>query len=398
MHRLRSAACLLLAAAAPAPAIDEAHRKLAAEMSARAADYLRAQQDPATGGWAVSGEGPTFPAITGLVLTGMLLQPGITPADGAVVEGVQFLLDRQQPDGGIYDRGILPSYNTAIAVSALARIDTREAREAVARAQGFLRGLQYGETAVVVPGREGEQAQRVGPEHPFYGGVGYGSQGRPDLSNLAFFLQAMEDSGVPGDDPSVQRAVAFLSRVQMWDPTNEMAYADGARQGGFIYSTSAGSEPAQVGIGQSMAGQIEETLDDGTKVSRLRAYGSMTYAGFKSLIYAQLARDDERVLAAHRWIREHYTLEENPGCGTDGLYYYFVMLARALDAWGPATIAARAADGTETQRDWENDLVDRLARLQNEDGSFKSVDDRWMENNPVLITAYAMIALGHATN
>jgi hypothetical protein len=34
--------------------------------------------------------------------------------------------------------------------------------------------------------------------------------------------------------------------------------------------------------------------------------------------------------------------------------------------------------------------------LQEPDGSFKSVDDRWMENDPVLITAYSLIALGEA--
>ena len=42
------------------------------------------------------------------------------------------------------------------------------------------------------------------------------------------------------------------------------------------------------------------------------------------------------------------------------------------------------------------DLVDALAKLQNDDGSFKTTKDRWMENNPVLITAYSLLALQHA--
>ena len=55
------------------------------------------------------------------------------------------------------------------------------------------------------------------------------------------------------------------------------------------------------------------------------------------------------------------------------------------------------ADGAEGEtRDWANDLIDRLAGLQNADGSFKVVDDRWMEDNPVLITAYGLMALQHA--
>ena len=38
-------------------------------------------------------------------------------------------------------------------------------------------------------------------------------------------------------------------------------------------------------------------------VSRLRSYGSMSYAGFKSLIYAKLPRNDERVLAAYKAVK-----------------------------------------------------------------------------------------------
>jgi squalene-hopene/tetraprenyl-beta-curcumene cyclase len=191
--------------------------------------------------------------------------------------------------------------------------------------------------------------------------------------------------------------VVFLQRTQMLDSANDQPYADGSKQGGFIYSTSLNSASAGSGQSQSAA-TIEETLDDGTKVSRLRAYGSMTYAGFKSYVYAQLPRDDIRVLAAYDWIRQNYTLDENPGVGTDGLYYYFLTFARALDAWGSPTIDVIPSDGTRTidRRDWANDLIDRLAELQNEDGSFRSVDDRWMESDPVLITAYSLIALQHA--
>jgi len=47
-------------------------------------------------------------------------------------------------------------------------------------------------------------------------------------------------------------------------------------------------------------------------------------------------------------------------------------------------------------RNWRTDLALQLAALQNPDGSFMSLDDRWMENNPDLITAYALLALQHA--
>ncbi|MCA9312518.1 MAG: hypothetical protein KDA21_14990, partial [Phycisphaerales bacterium] len=108
-------------------------------------------------------------------------------------------------------------------------------------------------------------------------------------------------------------------------------------------------------------------------------------------IYANLDRDDPRVTAALDWIRNNYTVDENPGVGDQGRYYYYVTFARALDAWGTSTI--RTGSG---ERDWANDLIDKLAELQQDDGSFRSVNSRWMEGNPVLITAYALIALQHA--
>jgi squalene-hopene/tetraprenyl-beta-curcumene cyclase len=482
---------------ATTPAIATAETLRAAEQTADSAiSYLRSVQH-GSGGWSTPPEGrPHLPAITALVLHGMLLSDDLDHTDPAVAKGVEYLLSFQQADGGIYDR-ILASYNTALAVSALTQVDTDDARAAVQRALPFLRGLQWHEGAANHP-----STGRVPHEHPFHGGVGYGGSSRPDNSNLNLWLQAMHDAGVPGDDPAFQRALVFLSRTQMLDGVNDMPYADGSQQGGFIYSTSPNAE--QMGIGESKAGTIVETLSDGTTASRLRSYGSMTYAGFKSLIYADLDRDDERLQAAWNWIRENYTLEENPGIGTDGYYYFILAFGRCLDAWGVTEIetrevvdltlhvpvppdplpeagwsgdvtSARTVDGrlirfehppmtarayrvrgdgpltietamqvgfplTEgarwevvsggvpftvgdftnpaetkrtvdvpyayvegagtlallTTRDWRRDLVAKLEELQREDGSFRPVDDRWMEDNPVLITAYSLIALQHA--
>lgn len=400
MARTLTTAVLLLALASPALALDDAHYHKAKDVIARSIGWLRSQQDAATGGWAVapaeSGQ-PNYPAITGLIVNGLIMDPAIDASDPAVASGVAFMLRYRQPDGGIYDR-ILPSYNTAICLSALSRVNRPEAAAAIEPAIAFLRSLQWSEAAADAPSETGQ----VSKDHPFYGGVGYGRHGRPDNSNLGFFAQALHDAGLSCDDAAFQRAVVFLGRTQMDDRVNDMAYAKGSRQGGFIYATAENKDTA--GQGQSQAAVIEETMDDGTKVSRLRAYGSMTYAGFKTMIYANLARDDQRVKLAYEWIQRNYSVEENPGAGMDGLYYYLLMMSRALDAWGSPTIevvASPQASSPKPQaelRDWQNDLVDRLAGLQNADGSFKSVDDRWMENNPILITAYSLIALQHVVD
>ncbi|MEO0632191.1 MAG: hypothetical protein AAFY46_15925, partial [Planctomycetota bacterium] len=342
-------------------------------------------------GWAVPPQGPVFPAITGLAITGILMDPAIDTTDPDVLNGIEFMLSYRQPDGGIYDR-ILASYNTAICVSALAlaRDELPEADVAIEPAVSFLRELQWGSTANVPAGLQ-DEVDAVDRSHPFFGGVGYGRSGRPDNSNLTLWLQALEDAGVPGDDPAVQRALTFLERTQMLGTVNDMPYAEGSTQGGFIYATSPSGDEAELGIGESKAGEIDETLSDGTTASRFRAYGSMTYAGFKSYAYAQLDENDPRVAAAMRWMAANYTLDENPGIGTDGYYYYLLVFGRALGARGLLILPTDRGNA-----DWTTDLADKLLDLQQPDGSVRSVDDRWMEDNPVLITSYALIAAQNA--
>ena len=46
----------------------------------------------------------------------------------------------------------------------------------------------------------------------------------------------------------------------------------------------------------------------------------MTYAGLKSFLYAGVGKDDPRVKAAIEWVRKHYTLDENPNMGANGLW------------------------------------------------------------------------------
>jgi len=380
---------------APSLAIDEAHQKKAEVVIAKAMTYLLAQQDKASGGFAVppkESQQPQYPAITGLILNGMLMQPKLTAEQQAAADrGVAYMLSLRQPDGGIYD-GMLPSYNTSICLSALARVNTPEAKEAIKAGQEFLKKSQWGASETAAS--KAEPLFPVPENHPFYGGVGYGKHGRPDMSNTQFMLQALQDTGVPKDDPAVKRAIKFMARCQMNGKTNDQPYAAGSQQGGFIYATGENGQAA--GLGQSFAGAFEETLDNGEKASRLRAYGSMTYAGFKSYLYAGLSPTDPRVTTAMEWISKNYSVDENPGVGQDGRYYFYVTFSRALDATGKATLKTIDSSGKETDRDWQNDLIDAMEKLQNADGSFKSVNERWMENNPILITAYSLVALQHA--
>lgn len=390
--------------AAVKEALTAEERARGVAMMEKAIAYLKTKQDKATGGWNVPAKGPTFPAITGLVVNGMLLKPGASATDESVTLAHKFMLNYVKDDGGIYDKAgeqaVLPSYNTAICVSALSKFTDQKSKDAVKNGAEFLKRLQNSEGAVFDKAAMNDAGEKVGKDHPFYGGWGYGKSGRPDMSNSGFALDALHAAGVEPSDAAFQRALVFLQRVQMIEqidgkPVNDMEYAKGSKQGGFIYSTSLSKD--QKGSGETKSAMIEETLDDGTKVSRLRAYGSMTYAGFKSYLYAGLSKNDPRVTAARAWVSQNYTLKENPGVGTDGMYYYFVTFARANAAFGEVSIEVVNPEtkAKETRR-WAADLINRLAELQEPDGSFKSVDDRWMENDAVLITAYSLIALGEA--
>ena len=119
----------------------------------------------------------------------------------------------------------------------------------------------------------------------------------------------------------------------------------------------------------------------------------MTYAGFKSMLYAKVDRNDVRVRRAVDWIRRHYTLDHNPNMphaqSKEGLYYYYHVFARAMRAWGDETI--RDADGVP--HEWREELCKKLLSLQRDDGSWANEEDRWFEGNPHLVTAYSVLAL-----
>ena len=65
------------------------------------------------------------------------------------------------------------------------------------------------------------------------------------------------------------------------------------------------------------------------------------------------------------------------------------MFARALAAWNEDVLKDQAGRA----HNWRRELVEKLAKLQREDGSWVNEASRWMESHPALTTAYAMLAL-----
>jgi squalene-hopene/tetraprenyl-beta-curcumene cyclase len=225
-----------------------------------------------------------------------------------------------------------------------------------------------------VRGAQWDEGEGQSKADPNYGGAGYGRSKRPDLSNTSFLLDALKSAGAGPDDEAVQKALVFVSRCQNLESEfNTTPFAAKVNDGGFYYTPAAG--------GSSPAG--------GTPETGLRSYGSMTYAGFKSLIYAGLGPDDPRVKAALEWLKKHYTLAENPGMGPAGLYYYYQALAKAL----AAAEIDKFVDAEGKKHDWRAELVAELAKRQKPEGSWANENSRWMEGNPNLVTAYCLLAL-----
>ncbi len=303
------------------------------------------------------------PAVTALAVTA-LVRSGMPATAPAVQQGLAYLLSFRQPDGGLYVPGSpVANYETSIGLLALAACNTDGSLDdEIKAAAEYVKRLQW------------DDGEGRGMADPAYGGAGYGKKSRPDLSNTQFMVEALRTIGTSENDPAIQRALAFVSRTQnLPGPHNPLPFPEKNPDGGFYYTPAEG--------GESQAGT--------TPAGGLRSYGSMTYAGLKSMVYAGLTKDDPRVKAAIAWLGKHYTFAENPGMGDAGLYYYFHTAAKSLDVLGADTFI----DAQGREHDWRDELSTAIMARQREDGSWKNANERWMEGETDLATSYALLAL-----
>lgn len=361
---LSAVVLVLLVAVTTAPAAEPTtvDRETFETTVSKAIAYLKDKGQADDGSFSsFAGLGPTALATAGL------LRHGRTPEDPMVAKALKFIEKHVQPDGGIYVPGTLyRNYETCVAIMCLAEANADgRYTKTIERADAFVKGLQWDE------GEDKDKSDTA------YGGAGYGKHKRPDLSNTTFLIDALKAAGNAPDDEAIQRALIFVSRAQNLETEhNTTEFAAKNPDGGFYYTPAAG--------GESQAGE--------TPTGGLRSYGSMTYAGFKSMLYAGVGPDDPRVKAAYDWIRMHYRLDENPNMGAAGLYYYYHTFAKALDALGKDTIVDK--DGVE--HNWRAQLVAELAKRQRPDGTWINSDNiRWLEGDANLVTAYALLALSY---
>jgi squalene-hopene/tetraprenyl-beta-curcumene cyclase len=387
MHRHLASLALLTAAALVARVHAQtdsvrlsSSKQPAGTLSPSVARETRAAVDRALA-WLAAGQRPDgswsnakFPALTALAMQAFALSGRDGYAD-TVARARKFVLSCVKPDGGIYVNvpgvkgGGLSNYNTAICMTALHALGDPALDRVILDARKFVAAAQH----------FGDDIYR--------GGFGYDKSTKrayTDLLNTYYATQAMKatqdvedrrDSSEAKVDINWAETVKFVQKLQNPPGTGE-------ERGGFFYNPT-----------DPKAGTSE--TEDGTVV--FRAYGSITYAGLLALIYADVSRDDVRVRSAFDWAFRHWSLEENPGMGQQGVFFFYCILSRCLKASGHDVVPV----GDDTFVNWRADLAAKLVSLQKVDGEGRGYwvnkVGRYWENDPVLVTAYSLLAL-HAVN
>lgn len=367
----------------------------------KAAAWLTLQQSAEDGSWGKVVRDRRHPSVALTALSVYAL--AVLPPDlkekfkPNLDRGLAYLLKAQNPDDGGFAEppGQLRTYVTSIAITVLAAVDKDKYKDSIDKAVRFIRATQA-------------------TEGFWKGGHGYGEvefktkEGKPqpvksessNVSTTAYAADAMHEAGIPQDDEYWKGIVDFLTRCQNSSETNvdpewlkaleEQGFKVG-NDGGFYYKP----DPAAA---NNYGGTTTEA--DGKKI--INSYGSMTYEALKTYIYAGLGKDDPRVKAAVEWCRKNYTVERHPGFpfeqgkpaaerkDNQGIFYYYVAMAKALDAWGEHPFVT--ADGQK--HDWPRELAERLVAIQKADGSWVNAASRWWEGDPGICTPYVMKVFG----
>lgn len=305
-----------------------------------------------------------MPALTALPLWALSGVNGRAGGESAVKmndarkRAAQFVLATQRADGGFYvpkpGRGGsgLGNYNTSVCLSALFE-------------------SKLAPNASLLKAREYIASSQLTGDDTMAGGFGYDKVSRrryADLSNTSYALDAMSRTS------SLEEFRTSGKRVDLdWDKAiqfvENLMKKEGPDAGGAAYN----ERTPQAGTSTNNQGKVH-----------LRAYGSMTYAAVLSMCSAKLEKGDPRVRQSLEYMTKNWSVDENPGMGNQGLYYFYDIMARALAAAGVDQVGGH---------DWKKELSAKLISLQKPDGSWFNDNNRFWEADPVLCTAFAMLTL-----
>ena len=384
---------VLLVSARPATAQDSSDH----EPLRKACEYLWSKQAE-DGGWhseqyAVLRSGQ---ALTPFVLHTLLEVPeSICPRpDGGVERAFAFIRNHLDEQGalGRADPDILeyPVYSTAYTLQCFAKLkgDPQLWREhdgqLISNMYSFLSAAQFDESHGFDTG------------HPAYGGWGFdvaqedGKSGHMDLAHTRRALQALRALMPDHGYPQFTRGELFLRVVQR----HPGALARPATIGRYLHHRLAipfdGGFYFSPVVDDANKGRFAAGVG-GRAAPHFRSYATATCDGILALLACGVARDDERVVRAIQWLKEHEDFDYPEGVPTDH-----------PEPWGEAirfyhyAVRAEAYDALDWPGDWRRALSAAVAKHQAADGSFRNSTSALMkEDDPLLCTTLAVIALSH---
>jgi len=330
--------------------------------------YLREQQK--------DGKWLNHPGVTSLCLMAMInSHRNYNRHDGPWMRNpLNYLVNSQHKDGAIYDetsRAPTKNYCTSLALISLAATKDPIYKDVINKGKNFL---------VKIQADAGEGYDKEKDIH--FGGIGYGGDQRPDLSNLHIALEAVTAAGLNKDHELFKKALVFVERCQ--DSEKNTLFDTGTASGGFAYS-------ADIPTNKNLPTDKSEANNNKNEKNLIVPYGSMTFAGMRSLIFCSVAFDDEKFKESLKWVENNFSVKEHPGMKKPqtSIYYYYFTLAKTLDLIeknNPEVLKGKNLN-------WKSVLAEEILSRQKKDGSWVNSEKKYMEGVPVLCSAYAINAL-----
>ncbi len=295
-------------------------------------DWLRSVQY-SNGSWS------NETATTSLAVLAML-NAGYEDTDPIVQKGLNYLLSQLHADGSMGSQSSRYTYRTGIGILPFVATHNPIYENTIRKMRDWLVGSQWDESCYYGSVTSG---------HPYYGGFGYGSHTRPDLSNTQWALLGIKaaDRELGEDSSSTYRKASdyFLVRCQRSD-------------GGSGYTPGQGS------------------------------IHTMTAASVWSYRLCGVAADDSRVTRGLDWLGRNYSLYSNDGWGRRSDTYYWLTFGKSL---------VMSHKDSLNGHDWFPDLSNYMMDKQTSSGGYDGAwtIDGWLNGRAdyELNTAYAVLAM-----